>query len=149
MRAVIQRVLSASCEVNGEITGSIGRGLLVFLGIGKNDSESDIEYIADKTVNLRIFEDNEKKMNLSVRDIAGSLLVISQFTLYGDVRKGRRPSFDLAMIPDEAERLYERAVDIFRKTGIRTETGRFREMMKIYLVNDGPVTILLDSKRLF
>lgn len=149
MRAVIQRVLSASCEVDGIITGSIDKGLLVFLGIGKEDTESDIEYIIDKTVNLRIFEDDKNKMNLSVKDVGGSILLISQFTLFGDVRKGRRPSFDTAMPPDEAEKLYQKAVEMFRNTGLRIETGRFREMMKISLVNDGPVTILLDSKRLF
>ncbi len=149
MRAVVQRVISAFCEVNGEITGSIGKGLLVFIGIGRDDSESDIDYIVEKTINLRIFEDSESKMNLSIKDIKGSILLISQFTLYGDVRKGRRPSFDSAMSPDLAERLYEKTVELFRKTGINIQTGRFREMMKISLINDGPVTILLDSKRLF
>ncbi|MCX7957722.1 MAG: D-aminoacyl-tRNA deacylase [Deltaproteobacteria bacterium] len=149
MRAVVQRVISASCEVNGEITGRIEKGLLVFLGVGKGDDESDIDYIVDKVVNLRVFEDGEKKMNLSVRDIGGSILLVSQFTLMGDARKGRRPSFDSAMSPAEAEKLYERTFESFAKTGIRTETGRFREMMKISLINDGPVTILLDSKRLF
>lgn len=149
MRAVIQRVLSARCEVKGETTGEIDKGLLVFLGIARGDDERDIDYIVDKTTNLRVFEDEKGKMNLSLMDISGSILLISQFTLYGDVRKGRRPSFDMAMPPEEAENLYNICIERFRKTGLRVETGRFREMMKIYLVNDGPVTILLDSKRLF
>lgn len=131
------------------VTGSIEKGLLVFLGIGRNDTYEDIDYIVDKVINLRIFEDEKGRMNLSIKDAGGSILLISQFTLFGDVRRGRRPSFDEAMPPDEAEKLYYEAVNRFKKSGVNIETGRFREMMKIYLVNDGPVTILLDSKKLF
>ncbi|MCX7945048.1 MAG: D-aminoacyl-tRNA deacylase [Deltaproteobacteria bacterium] len=149
MRAVVQRVISASCMIEEGIVGAINRGLLVFLGIGRDDDESDILYIVDKVTNLRIFEDDKHKMNLSVKDIKGEILIVSQFTLFGDVRKGRRPSFDSAMPPIDAERLYTKAIQMFKDTGIKTETGRFREMMRISLVNDGPVTILLDSKRLF
>ncbi|MGB9600315.1 MAG: D-aminoacyl-tRNA deacylase [Myxococcota bacterium] len=149
MRAVVQRVISASCEVRGEIISSINRGLLLFLGIGKEDNESDIEYIVEKVTNLRVFEDKSGKMNLSVKDAGGSILLISQFTLFGDVRRGRRPSFDSAMPPQEAEVLYEKVIKRFRESNLRVETGRFREMMRISLINDGPVTILLDSKRLF
>ncbi len=149
MRAVVQRVFSSKCEVGSMVTGSIEKGLLVFLGIGRNDTYEDIDYIVDKVINLRIFEDEKGKMNLSIKDAGGSILLISQFTLFGDVRRGRRPSFDEAMPPDEAEKLYYEAVNRFKKSGVNIETGRFREMMKIYLVNDGPVTILLDSKKLF
>lgn len=149
MRAVVQRVLYASCEVKGEIAGKIDKGLLIFLGIGKDDNEADIDYIIDKVINLRIFEDESGKMNLSVKDVGGSILLISQFTLFGDVRKGRRPSFDSAMPPDNAEILYEKSIQKFKNTNIKIETGRFKEMMKISLLNDGPVTILLDSKKLF
>jgi D-tyrosyl-tRNA(Tyr) deacylase len=149
MRAVVQRVLSARCEVDGQVVSEIGRGLLVFLGIGKGDSAPDIDYIVDKILHLRIFEDENQKTNLSISDVNGSIMVISQFTLYGDVRKGRRPSFDGAMPPEEAERLYNEVVSRLRTSGIKVETGRFREMMRISLINDGPMTILLDSRRLF
>jgi D-tyrosyl-tRNA(Tyr) deacylase len=149
MRAVVQRVLSARCEVDGQLVSEIGRGLLVFLGIGKEDSVPDIDYIVDKIRHLRIFEDENQKTNLSISDVNGSIMVISQFTLYGDVRKGRRPSFDGAMPPEEAERLYNEVVSRLRTSGIKVETGRFREMMRISLINDGPMTILLDSRRLF
>ncbi len=149
MRTVVQRVSRASCSVNGEVTGSISNGLVVFLGIGKDDTDEDIEYIVDKVSNLRIFEDQNGKMNLSVIDTGGSILLISQFTLYGDVRRGRRPSFDMAMDPDKAQILYNSTIQRFRDLNINVQTGRFREMMQISLINDGPVTILLDSKRLF
>jgi D-tyrosyl-tRNA(Tyr) deacylase len=149
MRAVVQRVLFARCEVDGQVVSEIGRGLLVFLGIGKGDSAPDIDYIVDKILHLRIFEDENQKTNLSISDVNGSIMVISQFTLYGDVRKGRRPSFDGAMPPEEAERLYNEVVSRLRTSGIKVETGRFREMMRISLINDGPMTILLDSGRLF
>lgn len=149
MRAVIQRVLNANCIIGGKTVGAISKGLLIFLGVGREDTESDIEYIVDKVINLRIFEDEHGKMNLSIQQIGGSILLISQFTLYGDVRKGRRPSFDMAMEPEKAFHLYNRLVERIRSYGINVETGRFREIMQVSLVNDGPVTILLDSRRLF
>ena len=149
MRAVIQRVSRASVTVAGEITGEIGKGFLVLLGVSARDSESDALYLVDKTLNLRIFEDGEGKMNLSLLDIAGGLLVVSQFTLYGDARRGRRPSFIDAARPDEANRLYEFFVAECRKQLAQVETGRFQAMMDVELVNDGPVTILLDSEKLF
>lgn len=149
MRAVIQRVLSANCIIKGKTTAAISKGLLIFLGIGRDDTESDIEYIVDKVINLRIFEDEYGKMNLSVQQVGGSVLLISQFTLYGDVRKGRRPSFDMAMEPEKAFQIYNRLVEKIRSYSINVETGRFRETMQVSLINDGPVTILLDSRRLF
>ena len=136
-------------EVDGETVGRIGEGVLVLLGAGKDDSEVDVEYLADKILGLRIFEDPEGKMNLSVTDTGGSVLVVSQFTLYGDCRKGRRPSFDKAAPPETAERLYELFVNELRERGANFETGRFRAMMDVHLVNWGPVTLLLDSKREF
>ncbi len=147
MRAVIQRVSRARVTVNGEITGEIGRGLLVLLGVGTGDTRADADYIAEKTIGLRIFEDPDRKMNLSVADIGGAVLVVSQFTLYGDVRRGKRPSFDAAAPPQQARELYEYFVEKVRAAGLRSETGRFQEMMQVELVNDGPVTILLDSKK--
>ena len=183
MRAVVQRVKRARVTVGRETTGEIGKGLLVLLGVSVRDTEKDAAYLADKTLNLRIFEDVEEKMNLSLLDIAGDLLVVSQFTLYGDARKGRRPSFIEAAAPIEANRLYEFLVSQFtlygdatrgrrpsfidaappvrantlyevyveeaRKQLGRVETGRFQAMMDVELVNDGPVTILLDSEKLF
>ncbi|MEO5936982.1 MAG: D-aminoacyl-tRNA deacylase [Terriglobales bacterium] len=149
MRAVIQRVSRASVRVEGAMVGEIGRGLLVLLGVAVGDDESAADYLAEKTAGLRIFEDETGKMNLAVADVQGAVLVVSQFTLYGDVRKGKRPSFDRAARPDEAKRLYEHFVERIRALGIQCETGRFQAMMDVELVNDGPVTILLDSERVF
>jgi len=148
MRAVIQRVKEAKVEVNGDLIGKIGEGFLVLLGVGKDDTEEDVRYLADKVLGLRIFEDEAGKMNLSITDVKGEILAVSQFTLYGDSRKGRRPSFDEAAPPDVAERLYELFVEEIRKSGIKVETGKFRALMDVHLVNSGPVTILLDSKKL-
>ena len=139
----------AKVTVAGEVTGEIGLGLLVLLGVGVEDAPADADYLADKTLGLRIFEDEDGKMNRSVVDIGGAVLVVSQFTLYGDVRRGKRPSFDDAARPDKACRLYELFVERIRTTGMRCETGRFQEMMKVELVNEGPVTILLDSEKTF
>jgi D-tyrosyl-tRNA(Tyr) deacylase len=149
MRAIVQRVKEARVEVDGEVTGRIGEGVLVLLGAGKDDTEEDAEYLAEKILTLRIFEDAEGKMNLSVVDTGGEVLVVSQFTLYGDCRKGRRPSFDKAARPEDAERLYELFVGELRERGAKVETGRFRAMMDVHLVNSGPVTLMLDSKREF
>ncbi len=149
MRAVVQRVLNSHVTVDEKIVGKIGKGLLVFLGIGRGDNQKDVKYIADKIVNLRIFEDEEGKFNLSLLDIEGEVLVVSQFTLYGDVRKGRRPSFVEAALPEEAVRLYERFVEYIGEYGLKVETGVFQEHMIVHIENDGPVTILLDSKKLF
>lgn len=149
MRAVIQRVDHAQVKVADEIIGSIGPGLLVFLGVGKGDTEQDLSYIFEKTVHLRIFEDENQKMNRSLLDIGGAMLVVSQFTLYGDCRKGRRPSFDQACDPQIADAFYEAFVQKARDAGILTQTGRFGADMKVELLNDGPVTILLDSSKQF
>jgi D-tyrosyl-tRNA(Tyr) deacylase len=149
MRAVIQRVKRAKVTVAGEITGEIDTGLLVLLGVGRGDDEAAADYLATKTVGLRVFEDREGKMNLSVQDAGGAVLVVSQFTLYGDVRKGKRPSFDEAARPELARALYEYFVGKIREAGVRCETGRFQEMMDVELVNDGPVTILVDSGKGF
>jgi D-tyrosyl-tRNA(Tyr) deacylase len=149
MRAVIQRVSRAQVSVDGEVCGKIDRGLLVFLGAGKNDTEADADYLAEKIIGLRIFEDDAGKMNLSVKDIGGSLLAVSQFTLYGDVRRGKRPSFDDAAPPEPARQLYEYFVNRVRSAGLVCETGRFQAMMQVELVNHGPVTILLDSTKVF
>jgi D-tyrosyl-tRNA(Tyr) deacylase len=149
MRAVVQRVKEARVEVKGEVVGSISKGLLVFLGVAQDDSEYDLSYMVDKLLNIRIFEDDHGKMNKSVMDIGGAILVVSQFTLYGDCRKGRRPSFTGAAHPERAEQLYEECVSKLKASGIPVATGKFREMMDVHLINDGPVTILLDSKRLF
>lgn len=149
MRAVIQRVTRASVKVDGDTVGEIDRGILVLLGVSVNDSETDAEYLADKTLNLRIFEDDGGKMNLSLLDTGGELLVVSQFTLYGDARKGRRPSFIKAALPERANELYEHFVTTARKSIEKVECGRFQAMMDVGLVNDGPVTILLDSNKEF
>jgi D-tyrosyl-tRNA(Tyr) deacylase len=135
--------------VNGEVTGEVHEGLLVLLGVAAADSEADADYLSDKITGLRIFEDDQGKMNRSVTDINGSLLVVSQFTLFGDVRRGKRPSFDGAAPPQRARELYEYFVSRIRSAGLRCETGRFQEMMQVELVNEGPVTILLDSTKLF
>jgi D-aminoacyl-tRNA deacylase len=149
MRAVVQRVSRARVSVRQEVTGKIDRGLLVLIGIGAADTEADADYLADKISGLRIFEDEHGRMNLSLSEIAGSVLAVSQFTLYGDVRRGKRPSFDAAAPPEKARMLYEYFVQRIRAAGLRCETGRFQEMMQVELVNDGPVTILLDSSRAF
>lgn len=149
MRAVVQRVSRAQVAVNGEVTGKIGPGLLVFLGVGGDDSDADATYLAGKIAGLRVFEDDRGKLNRSVHDVAGSVLAVSQFTLYGDVRRGKRPSFDAAAPPEKALLLYELFVKQIRAAGLRCETGRFQERMKVELVNEGPVTILLDSGKAF
>ncbi len=149
MRAVVQRVSRAKVTVNEWIAGEIGMGLLVLLGVGQADTEADVSYLAEKIAGLRIFEDDDGKMNRSVREVGGSVLAVSQFTLYGDVRRGKRPSFDDAAPPDHARRLYELFVERIRAAGLRCETGRFQEMMQVELVNEGPVTILLDSGKAF
>lgn len=149
MRAVVQRVSRAKVTVGDEITGGIGQGLMVLLGVGVGDTRADADYLASKIVGLRIFEDSGGKMNLSVADVGGALLVVSQFTLYGDVRRGKRPSFDGAAPPQAARELYEYFVEKIRGAGLRCETGRFQEMMQVELVNEGPVTILVDSSKAF
>jgi len=149
VRAVVQRVSRAKVTVNNKVTGEIGRGLLVLLGVAKDDNESDADYLAEKICGLRIFEDEGGKMNLSVGEIGGAVLIVSQFTLYGDVRRGKRPSFDAAALPDEARRLYEYFVGQVRASGLRCETGQFQAMMQVELVNEGPITTLLDSKKIF
>jgi D-tyrosyl-tRNA(Tyr) deacylase len=149
MRAVVQRVSRAQVTVKGEITGQIGLGLLVLLGVGRDDTEADAIYMAGKICGLRVFEDDKGKMNRSVQDAGGSLLAVSQFTLYGDVRRGKRPSFDAAAAPEKARQLYEFFVEQIRAAGLRCETERFQETMKVELANEGPVTILLDSGKGF
>ena len=149
MRAVVQRVSRASVAVEGKITGEIGRGFLVLLGVAKNDTAADADYLAEKISGLRIFEDSGGKMNLALADVNGAVLAVSQFTLHGDVRRGKRPSFDSAAPPDQARKLYEYFVERMRALGLRCETGVFQAMMQVELVNDGPVTILLDSEKLF
>ncbi len=147
MRAVIQRVSRAKVTVNGEVIGEIGRGLLVLLGVASEDFESDADYLVDKIIDLRIFEDADDRMNLSLADIAGEMLVVSQFTLYGDTRRGRRPSFIKAAPPERAIELYEYLVGRAKTRIDKVETGRFQAMMDVELVNDGPVTIILDSEK--
>jgi|ERR1041384_6402563 D-tyrosyl-tRNA(Tyr) deacylase len=148
MRAVVQRVTEARVEAAGQIAGEIGAGLLVLLGVARDDTSADVEYLADKIPNLRIFQDSEGKMNRSLLDIHGSMLVVSQFTLFGDVRRGRRPSYSDAAEPDKANKLYQEFVERV-SVAIHVETGMFQAMMKVSLINDGPVTILLDSKKGF
>lgn len=149
MRAVIQRVSEASVKVDNNVVGEIGKGLLVLLGIGEGDTPKDLDYLVDKALGLRIFQDENDKMNLSLLDIQGELLVVSQFTLYGDVRKGKRPSFTDSAHPDIAEKMYLEFIDKAIDKGIKTEKGIFGADMKVSLINDGPVTILLDSKKTF
>lgn len=149
MRAVVQRVAEASVRVGDAFVGRIGPGLLVLLGVGRGDAESDADALAEKVVNLRILDDSSGKMNLSLLDTRGEALVVSQFTLYGDARNGRRPGYTDAAPPEEASRLYEHFVAQLRATGLRVETGTFRATMDVALVNQGPVTILLDSRRGF
>lgn len=149
MRAVIQRVSRAQVAVGEETTGKIERGLLVLLGVSGMDTEADADYLAEKIASLRIFEDEGGKMNLAVGEVGGRVLVVSQFTLYGDVRRGKRPSFDAAARPEQARTLYEYFVGRIRAAGLDCQTGRFQETMQVELVNDGPVTILLDSGKTF
>jgi len=149
MRAVVQRVRRAKVTVDGSTTGEIGLGLLVLLGVAHDDREADVNYLADKVAGLRIFEDQDGKMNRSVVEVGGSVLAVSQFTLYGDVRRGKRPSFDAAAGPEAARRLYELFVERIAVAGLRCQTGRFQAMMQVELVNEGPVTILLDSRKEF
>jgi D-tyrosyl-tRNA(Tyr) deacylase len=149
MRAVVQRVSRAQVTVGGEIVGKIEAGMLVLLGVSGSDTGADADYLAEKIAGLRIFEDADGKMNRSIAEIEGAILVVSQSTLYGDVRRGKRPSFDAAARPEQARRLYEYFVERIRGTGLRCETGRFQEMMQVELVNEGPVTILLDSGKMF
>ena len=149
MRAVVQRVSSASVTVAGELVGQIGRGFLVLLGIAVDDGQEDLIYLAQKVVGLRVFEDADGKMNLSLGDVGGAMLVVSQFTLCGDCRKGRRPGFVDAARPEQAEPLYRSFVAEVRGQGIHVETGRFQTEMQVSLVNDGPVTLLLDSRKQF
>jgi D-aminoacyl-tRNA deacylase len=149
MRAVVQRVRRAKATVEGSTTGEIGLGLLVLLGVAHDDRETDVNYLADKIAGLRIFADPDGKMNRSVVDVGGGVLAVSQFTLYGDVRRGKRPSFDAAAGAEAARRLYELFVARIERAGLRCETGRFQAMMQVELVNEGPVTILLDSRKEF
>ncbi|MHC1742591.1 MAG: D-aminoacyl-tRNA deacylase [Syntrophobacteraceae bacterium] len=149
MRAVVQRVSEAYVEVDGRETGRIGRGVLALLGVGQGDELEDVHYLADKIAHLRIFPDAQDKMSLSVQDVGGGVLVVSQFTLYGDCRKGRRPSYTGAAAPRRAEELYEAFVEQVRTYSLPVATGRFQEMMQVHLVNDGPVTLLLDSRKEF
>ena len=149
VRGVVQRVSEASVRVDGEVVGSIGPGLVVLVGVGGGDVETDADYLAEKILNLRVFPDEAGQMNRSVLDVSGGLLVVSQFTLLGDVRKGRRPSYSAAAPPEEANRLYEHLVSRLRPSGLKVATGVFRALMDVALVNQGPVTILLDSRKLF
>ena len=149
MRAVVQRVTQASVTVENETVGAIDAGLMVLIGVSKEDTDKDLKYIVEKVQNLRVFDDENGVMNRSVLDVGGSILAVSQFTLYGDARGGRRPSYFTAAGPEMANELYERAVAAWRENGIHVETGRFRTEMKVSLINDGPVTILLDSEKAF
>lgn len=149
MRAVIQRVIRAAVSVDQECVGAIGHGLVVLLGIHRDDQETDLQWLVDKIVHLRIFEDAAGKMNDSLLDSGGAMLIVSQFTLYGDCRKGRRPGYSSAARPEQAESLYESFIKAVQKYGIQTATGRFQATMAVELVNDGPVTLLLDSTKMF
>jgi D-tyrosyl-tRNA(Tyr) deacylase len=147
MKAVIQRVKSAQVYVDGRLSGKIGNGLLVFVGVGKGDDENDVSYLVSKLPDLRIFEDTSGKFNLSLKELNGEMLIVSQFTLYGDCKKGRRPSFTEAEEPTAAKILYERLINRIREQGISVQTGEFQAKMEVHLVNDGPVTLLLDSRK--
>ena len=147
MKAVIQRVKSAQVCVDGRVSGKIGKGLLVLLGVGKGDGESDLSFLTSKIPELRIFEDDSGKFNLSLREIGGEMLVVSQFTLFGDCRKGRRPSFTEAEEPSAAKHLYEQFILKLKERGVPVQTGEFQAKMEVHLVNDGPVTLLLDSRQ--
>lgn len=149
MRAVVQRVSRARVTVEGAVAGQIERGLLVLLGVAQGDTTADADYLAEKISGLRIFEDDDEKMNLAVTDVGGAVLAVSQFTLFGDVRRGKRPSFDAAARPEQARKLYEYFVEKIRSAGLRCETGVFQAMMDVELLNSGPVTILLDSTKAF
>lgn len=149
MRAVVQRVSSARVMVDGEVVGQIGRGLCVLLGVAEDDTSDDVVYTANKIIGLRIFEDAEGKMNRSLAEVGGAMLVVSQFTLFGDCRKGRRPSFISAAGPEQGNALYETFVEEVRRQGVVVATGRFRAMMDVSLVNQGPVTLLVDSRKVF
>jgi len=149
MRAIVQRVKNAQVTVDAGLVGQIGRGLLVYLGVGREDNETDAVFIADKIINLRVFADSNDKMNLNVKDAAGQVLIVSNFTLFGDCRKGRRPGFDLAAQPDCAERLYEKVVELVKTEGLKVQKGVFAAYMDVTASNDGPVNFLLDSKKQF
>lgn len=149
MRAVVQRVKEAKVETGGRVIGEISKGILIFLGVADDDTEKDCDYLAGKILNLRIFPDENDQMNLSLKNTGGSALVVSQFTLWGDCRKGRRPSFINAARPEKANMLYERFISLVKENNINVATGMFRQMMDVHLINDGPVTILLDSRKLF
>ena len=149
MRCVIQRVTEASVTVEGQVIGRIGRGFMVLIGVSAEDTDKDLKYMAEKVPNLRIFEDGQGKMNLSLKDVGGAILAVSQFTLYGDARGSRRPSFTQAARPEQANALYEQLVAAWRAQGLTVETGRFRAEMQVALINDGPVTILMDSTKAF
>ena len=149
MRCVVQRVVSASVRVGEEITGAIGPGLMVLIGVSTEDGPADLKYIAEKVLHLRVFDDENGVMNGSVLDAGGAILAVSQFTLYGDARGGRRPSYFRAAKPEQARDMYERLISVWREAGVQVETGRFRAEMQVSLVNDGPVTILLDSEKNF
>ena len=149
MRCVIQRVTEASVTVEGEVIGQIGLGFMVLIGVSAEDTDKDLKYMAEKVPNLRIFEDGQGKMNLSLKDVGGAILAVSQFTLYGDARGSRRPSFIQAARPEQANALYEQLVAAWRAQGLTVETGRFRAEMQVALINDGPVTILMDSTKAF
>lgn len=147
MRAVVQRVSESSVMVDGKVTGAISKGLMVLLGVGIGDSEADLNYLVKKTVNLRVFEDDQGKMNLSIKEVQGKLLVVSQFTLMGDVTQGNRPSFIQAAPPEMANQMYEQFVQACREQGVEVETGVFRASMQVHLINEGPVTIFIDSRQ--
>jgi len=148
VRAVVQRVREARVEVDGEVVGAIGPGLVAFVGAARGDTDRDVLYVADKVAGLRVFEDDAGKMSRALSDTSGAILAVSQFTLFGDVRRGRRPDFTAAMEPVEAERLFDRFVQRVKELGVPVQTGRFRAMMRVVVDNDGPVTILIDSSRL-